>query len=79
MTFKNALKLCKKVGTAHASGEALAAMYANLVNVQHGGDAEKYYNYLIKNGLDDDKKIIDLARELLRDRAKSWDILMLYS
>lgn len=81
MTYKQALKQCKKVGTAHASGDALRAMYANLLTVQHGGDdtdAERYYEALLvdRSGCAmDDKQIAECARVLLKDRDLAWERL----
>ena len=31
LTYRDALKQCKRVGTAHASSDALRAMYAGLI------------------------------------------------
>jgi hypothetical protein len=74
LTYKQALKTCKRVGTAHATGPALCAMYAGLIELQHGGSPERYYTYLQTTG--DDNGIAVSARKLLRDRAKAWDVLM---
>ena len=74
MTFKQAKARCRKVGTAHATGEPLAAMYADLVALHHGGDPAKYYTHL--RVMVDDAAIANAARELMRDRAKAWDALM---
>jgi len=74
MTFKEAIKQCKKVGCAHATGDALAAMYANLVAQMHGGKADLYYKFICSKSNDSD--ITEASRTLLRDRAKAWDVLM---
>ena len=82
MTFREALKRLHKVGTAHATGDSLRAMYADLIAFQHnGGDtrwrykqAEKFYAWLADKG--DDGEVADAARVLLRDRQKAWDIQM---
>ncbi len=73
MTFKEAKKACRKVGTAHAAGDALRAMYADLIAHRQGGDAETYYVWLPRG---DDGETMEAARSLLRDRAKAWDVLM---
>ncbi len=72
-SYKTALRECKRVGTAHASGDGLRAMYAGLVALQHGGSAEDYYAYLPQGS---DMEIAEAARELLRDRAQAYDVLM---
>lgn len=76
MTYKQALKECKRVGTAHATGDALRAMYAGLLEVQHGGAAEQYYLGLQDYAQGTDTEIAEVARTLLRDRAKAWSVLM---
>lgn len=73
MTFKQAAKACRKAGTAHATGDALRAMYAELIADRQGGDAEKYYASLPQGT---DSGMMEAARALLRDRAKAWDVLM---
>lgn len=73
MTYKQALKQCKKVGTNNATGDTLRAMYASLLTFQHGGDGERYYNALPAG---DDQAITERARELLRDRAAAWEALV---
>jgi hypothetical protein len=74
-TYKTALKQCHKVGTAHASGDALRAMYANLIAGMHGGSAEKYFAHLQKHAAHD-PGIIDEARSILRNRETAWNILL---
>lgn len=74
-SFKDAKKLLKRVGTAHAEGDALAAMYAELIALHHAGNVEKYYVYLC--GSDGTSEgIRAMALPLMRDRAKAWDVLM---
>lgn len=48
MTFKEAQKQCRKVGMAHASGDALRSMYAELIAQHHFaiGNPEKFYEHL---------------------------------
>ena len=72
-TYKQALKECKRVGIAHASGDALRAMYAGLIALHHGGSAEKYYAVIPQAT---DQEIAEYSRSLMRDRAKAWDALM---
>lgn len=71
-TFKQALAQCRKVGTNHASGDSLRAMYASLVADAQGGSAEKYYEHLTGS----DHEITEQGRALLRDRRAAWDILI---
>lgn len=75
MTYKAALKACKKSGTSRATGDALRAMYAGLIQLQHGGAVERYFEFLQGNSVDD-KDVADKSRGLLRDRAKAYDALM---
>lgn len=72
--YTRALKQCQRVGTSHATGDALRAMYAKLVAQMHGGDAERYYAYLESTA--GDRATMEVARALLRDRATAWDVLM---
>lgn len=74
-TFVDAMKQLRKVGCAHAQGDALKAMYADLLAKTQGGKAAKYYAYMQSAG-EAEKDIRDLAVPLLRDRAKAWDVLM---
>jgi tetraacyldisaccharide-1-P 4'-kinase len=76
MTFKEAKKACKKVGTSRASGEALAAMYADLIAFKWFaiGNPEKFYNHLRE--LATDAAITDRARELLRDHNTALDVVL---
>lgn len=77
MNFKEAKKECRKVGTAHATGDALRSMYAELVAVQWPaiGNAPKVYEYLQRE-TGDDKSVYELSRELLRDHSKALDIVL---
>lgn len=63
MTYKQAVRECKRVGTNHAEGDALPAMYARLIAGAHGGAPENYYAALFC----DDTMIVK-ARHLIRDR-----------
>ena len=77
MTYAQARKALRKVGTAHASGDALRVMYADLLSFQHGGKPVSYFRWLrAKSAGADDSAISRMARELLRDREKSWEALM---
>ena len=72
MTYTQAKKQLAKVGASHAEGEALAAMYAQTLELLHGGRPEKYFEYLAAN-LDNIQR---RGETLLADRAKAWDVLM---
>lgn len=76
MTFKEAKKECKRVGTSHAQGDALRAMYADLIAMHHYavGNPERFYSHL--QGFDGEKAITDRARELLRDSGKALDVVL---
>lgn len=77
MDFKQAKRECRRVGTAHASGDALRSMYAELIVLQHPGlnqhSAPKFYGDL--QGYADDSAIIERSRELLRDGWAAADVL----
>lgn len=74
MNLKEARKELKRVGTRWAEGDALRAMYADLIAFQHGGKADRYFKHLQENSTDD--AITAASRELLSDRSKAWDVLM---
>lgn len=76
MTFKEAKKQCRKVGTAHAQGDALRAMYADLIALKWFaiGNPEKFYHHLQQ--MPDEKVITDEARALLRDSGKALDAML---
>jgi hypothetical protein len=42
MTFKEAKRELKKVGTSHAAGDAYRAMWAETLSFAHGGRVETY-------------------------------------
>jgi hypothetical protein len=75
VTYRDALKQCKRVGTAHASGDALRAMYAGLIALQHGGPEEVYYKELQSCAPATDAEIATKARELLRSRNRAWEVV----
>jgi hypothetical protein len=73
--FITALKDLRRTGTARATGDSLRAMYAQMIVSAHGGDtktAELYFNALPH----DEQACVSKSRELLRDRAASWEFLM---
>lgn len=76
MTFKEAKKACRKVGTSRASGDALRSMYAELIAQHHFaiGNPEKFYNHL--QAFTDDDAIAGRARELLRDSNAALDVVL---
>ena len=73
LSYPAALKWCKQVGTAHATGDGLRAMYAQLIGQAQGGDPQLYYRWIKGEA---DHEIAEQARMLLRDRQKAWDVLM---
>lgn len=77
LNYKDALKACRKVGTAHAQGDALRAMYADMIAFKWYaiGNAEKIYTYL-QSVPSDERTITDAARELLRDSNKTLDVVL---
>lgn len=66
MKFKEALKICRKVGTAHATGDSLRAMYASLIALKWGMCAESTFSLLQRNA-ENDAEISALAQSILRD------------
>jgi hypothetical protein len=74
MTFKEAKRELKKVGTSHAAGDAYRAMWAETLSFAHGGRVETYYSWLGRFG--DDKAVRAEGNRLMSDRAASWDALM---
>ena len=77
MTFKEAKKQCRKVGCANAQGDALRAMYAELIVTTHPGinqhSAEKFYEHL--QCYPSDAGVTDRARQLLRNGLDAADVL----
>lgn len=74
--YKKALKECKKVGTSHASGNALRAMYAALVPFHtclREETAPRFFEHLL--GFDTDMAITKEARRILGDPLSVWDII----
>lgn len=76
MTFKEAQKQCRKVGTAHASGDALRAMYADMIAFKwHAiGNPHKFYEHL--KDFDSDQAIYKRATELLKDHWEALDVVL---
>ena len=74
MTFSEAKKQCKKVGTSHAQGDALRAMYADMIAFKWYaiGNPEKFYAHL--QAFDGEQGITDEARALLRDSSMALDV-----
>lgn len=77
MTFTEAKKQCRCVGTAHASGDALRAMYAELIVVTHPGlnqySQERFYTYL--QGCINDEATASCSRELMRNGWAAAEVL----
>lgn len=77
-SFRESLRMLRKTGTAHATGDGLRAMYAQLICNIHGGDlktiARFYFPHLQKRTTDE--AVTNESRELLRDRAAAWDVIM---
>lgn len=76
MTFKEAKKECRKVGTSRASGDALRSMYAEMIAFKWYaiGNPEKFYRHLQSSATDDD--ITNEARRLLRDHGEALDAML---
>lgn len=75
MTFRDALKELRRRGTNHAEGDALRAMYAQLICFSYWGRAlePKFYEHLQKF---DGQAMIDEARELMRDHSRTADVVL---
>lgn len=74
VTFEEALKEMKRVGTANATGNAYRAMYAQVLHDLHGGNPEIYYTYFLAR--ETDKEVRDEGCALLHNRDSVWDILI---
>jgi hypothetical protein len=80
MTFKEAIKSLKKTGTAHAKGDALAAMYAQTIafhcamdyNWKSGKNVQAMYETLRAMP---DEKMIAAAHAEMRNPISAWDLL----
>jgi hypothetical protein len=77
MTFNEAKRACRKVGTAHAQGDALRAMYAEMIASRWYavGNPEKIYIHL-QAVTEDERATTDRARELLRDSNAALDVVL---
>lgn len=77
MTFREAKKQLRKVGTSRAQGDALRAMYADLIAFKWFaiGNPEKFYAHL-QTIADDERAIAAEARALLRDSNKALDVVI---
>lgn len=71
LTHSQAVKALWKDGAAHAQGDALIALYAMNIETNHGGKAKTYYAHLQTKPEPRERML-----ELMRDRAKAWDVLM---
>lgn len=77
MTFKEAKKQLRKIGTSRAQGDALRAMYADMIAFKWFaiGNPEKFYAHL-QTVADDERAIAEEARALLRDSDKALDVVI---
>jgi hypothetical protein len=76
MTYSQALKQCKRTGTANATGDGLRAMYARLLPVHHGlheSRAEIVFEHLGSFCADAD--ISAEGQRLLRSRKALYAII----
>lgn len=73
LTYKQALTQLRKVGCAHAAGDALRAMYADLLATRmRGADPARMYAYLGNAGGD----LIESYRRLCNDVWAYTDALL---
>jgi hypothetical protein len=75
MNFREAKKACHKVGTSHAQGDALRAMYAEMINERNGFIVPQRF-YLHLRTFRTDAQIVEEARSLLRDNNKALEVLL---
>jgi hypothetical protein len=77
MTFKEAKRQLRKVGTGRAQGDALRAMYAEMIAFKwHAiGNPEKFYVHL-QAIPDDEQTITEHARQLLRNSNMALDVVL---
>jgi len=76
MTYKDAQKQLRKIGTAHASGDSLCAMYAKIIPFHcciAETEASHFYSYLKK--FPTDGKIAEAARAILQNPITVFDVL----
>lgn len=74
MTYAAAIDQLHRGGCKYATGDALRAMYADLISSSHGGKPEHYYASL--QDTKDDADTFERTKSMLRDRATAWDVLM---
>ena len=74
--YRTAQKECRRRGTAHATGNSLRAMYAQLICFTYWGKKmePRFYQHLQKFGTD--TEITAEARELMRDHGRTMDIAL---
>ncbi len=75
MNYTEAMKECRRVGTAHASGNALRAMYARLIAYHcclAESTASQFYQHLQSHV--DDTAITDEAQRLMRNPLDACEI-----
>jgi hypothetical protein len=75
MTFKEAKRELRRVGTSKATGDAYRAMWAETLAFAHGGRAETYYEWFTEYTFNDASIRIE-GNRLMSDRAASWEALM---
>lgn len=73
MNYKQADREYRRVGAAHATGDAYRAMCAKTLEFAHGGKAERYYAALPAN---DDTAVRTAMNKAMADRSYAWDLLM---
>lgn len=71
MDYKQALRECRRVGTAHATGDAYRAMCADMIAMMHGGKPQDYYAALPI----DDKAARETMNKAMNDRAYAWGLI----
>jgi hypothetical protein len=76
MTFKEAKKQLRKVGTGRAQGDALRAMYADLIAFKWFaiGNPEKFYAHL--QTISGEQAITEEAQALLRNSNAALDVVL---
>jgi hypothetical protein len=77
MTFKEAKKQLRKVGTSRAQDDALRAMYADMIAQRWFaiGNPEKFYAHL-QTVAQTEQAITERARALLRDNNAALDVVL---
>lgn len=75
MNYKDALKQCHKVGTANATGDALRAMYANMINDRHVLNCPERL-FLELRSVDSDAEIATTGQALMREPGKALAVVL---